>query len=67
MDKESQELREVIADLKLIKEAVGKSDSIIRFIDARGALRGILLTNGSPVFAGPVKMAAVCFSQLLVR
>lgn len=46
MDKEPQELREIIADLKLIKEAVSKSDSIINFIDAGGALRGILLAFG---------------------
>lgn len=46
MDREAQELREVIADLKLIKEAVRKSDSIIRFIDAGGALRQVLLAGG---------------------
>lgn len=46
MDQESPELRELIADLKLIKEAVSKSDSIISFIDTGGALRGILLAIG---------------------
>lgn len=46
MEKESPDLREVIADLKLIREAVGKSDGILRFMDAGGALRGILLAFG---------------------
>lgn len=46
MDKKPQELDEVIADLKMIKEAVSKSDSIIRFIDTRGALKSILLATG---------------------
>ncbi|UNC91037.1 hypothetical protein [Candidatus Contubernalis alkaliaceticus] len=46
MNKESQELQKVIADLKLIKEAVNKNDNIIRFICAGNVLRGILLTTG---------------------
>lgn len=46
MEKESPELREVLADLKLIREAVSKSDSIMRFIDAGGALRSTLLAFG---------------------
>ena len=46
MDKELQGLRGAIADLKLIKEAISKSDNILRFIDAAGALRGILLAGG---------------------
>ncbi|MEW5920490.1 MAG: hypothetical protein AB1796_05950 [Bacillota bacterium] len=41
-----RDLREVIADLKLIKDAVSKSDSIISFMDAEGAVRGILLAGG---------------------
>lgn len=46
MDKESPELREVTADLKLIRDAISKSDNFFRFIDAGGALRGILLAGG---------------------
>lgn len=46
MDKKAQELEEVIADLKLVKEAVSKSASIIRFIDMRGALKNVLLIAG---------------------
>ncbi|MEW5785174.1 MAG: hypothetical protein AB1767_08910 [Bacillota bacterium] len=46
MDKEAPDLREVITDLKLIKDAVSKSDSIINFIDTGGALKGILLAAG---------------------
>ncbi len=46
MNKEPQELGEVIADLKLIKEAVSRSDGIIRFIDIRGALKIVLLATG---------------------
>jgi hypothetical protein len=46
VDKGSPDLWKVIADLKLIKEAVSKSDSVFRFIDAGGALRGILLAAG---------------------
>ena len=41
-----QELGEVIADLKLIKEAVSKSDSFFRFIDTRGAMRSVMLAAG---------------------
>lgn len=37
--------------MKLVKEAVSKSDSIIRFIDTGGALRGILLVIGLLVVA----------------
>jgi hypothetical protein len=46
MADESKELREMLSDLKLIKEAVSKSDSILRFIDAGGALRAVLLGFG---------------------
>lgn len=46
MDKDAPDLREVITDLKLIKDAVSKSDSIINFIDTGGALKGILLAVG---------------------
>ncbi|HSW35612.1 MAG TPA: hypothetical protein VLH18_03320 [Candidatus Limnocylindrales bacterium] len=46
MERYAQALGEVIADLKLIKEAVSKSDNIIRFIDTRGALKGVLLGGG---------------------
>lgn len=46
MVEKSQELGEVIADLKLIKEAVSKSDSFFRFIDTRGALRSVMLAAG---------------------
>lgn len=46
MEKQSQELGELIADLKLIKEAVSKSDGILRFIDTGGAMRSVLLLSG---------------------
>lgn len=46
MGNESQDLPKVIADLKLIKEAISKSDSIIRFIDTGGAVKSILLALG---------------------
>jgi hypothetical protein len=46
VDKKTQELGEVIADLKLIKEAVSKSDSFFRFIDTRRAMRGVMLVGG---------------------
>ena len=46
MDRKEQELSEVIADLKLIKEAVTKSDNIFRFIDTRRAMRGVMLIAG---------------------
>ncbi len=46
MNNKSPELGEVIDDLKLIKEAVSRSDSIIRFIDTRGALKSVLLVGG---------------------
>ncbi len=46
MDKKTQELEEVIADLRLIKEAVGKSDNFFRFIDTRRAMRGVILLTG---------------------
>lgn len=54
MTAKSPELEAVIADLKLIKEAVSKSDSIIRFIDIGGALKSVLLIVGLLVafFAG---------------
>lgn len=41
-----QELEEVIADLRLIKEAVSKSDNFFRFIDTRRAMRGVMLATG---------------------
>ncbi len=46
MDIKEHELSEVIADLKLIKEAVTKSDNIFRFIDTRRAMRGVMLIAG---------------------
>lgn len=46
MDKRAQELEEVIADLKMIKEAVSKSDNFFRFIDTRRAMRGVMLATG---------------------
>jgi hypothetical protein len=46
MDRKEQELSEVIADLKLIKEAVTKSDNFFRFIDTRRAMRGVMLIAG---------------------
>ncbi len=46
MGDNSQELREVIADLQLIKEAVSKSDSIFKFIDIRNAIKPVLLIGG---------------------
>jgi hypothetical protein len=46
MDRKELELNEVIADLKLIKEAVTKSDNFFRFIDTRRAMRGVMLTAG---------------------
>jgi hypothetical protein len=46
MDEKEQGLQEVIADLTRIKEALSRSNSIFRFIDAGGALRGILLISG---------------------
>jgi len=46
MDPKDQELSEVIADLKLIKEAVTKSDNFFRFIDTRRAMRGVMLVAG---------------------
>jgi hypothetical protein len=46
MDIKEHELSEVIADLKLIKEAVTKSDNIFRFIDTRQAMRGVMLIAG---------------------
>ena len=46
MEKRTQELEEVIADLKMIKEAVSKSDNFFRFIDTRRAMRGVILTTG---------------------
>ncbi len=54
MDRKEQELNEVIADLRLIKEAVEKSDSFFRFIDTRKAMRGVMLVAGLMIvfFAG---------------
>jgi hypothetical protein len=46
MKNESSELREIMADLKLIKKAVSKSDSILGFLDIGGVFRGILLAVG---------------------
>lgn len=46
MDTKKQELEEVIADLRLIKEAVSKSDNFFRFIDTRRAMRGVMLATG---------------------
>lgn len=46
MDHKELELNEVIADLKLIKEAVTKSDNFFRFIDSKRAMRGVLLVAG---------------------
>lgn len=46
MDRKEHELSEVLADLKLIKEAVTKSDNIFRFIDTRRAMRGVMLIAG---------------------
>lgn len=46
MDKRAEELSEVIADLRLIKEAVSKGDSILRFIDTGWAIRSVLLLGG---------------------
>lgn len=46
MDKGTPDLSEVIADLTSIKEALSKSGSIFRFIDAGGVLRSILLISG---------------------
>ena len=46
MDKNEPDLREIVDDLKRIKAAVSKSDSIMNFIDAGGAVRGILLAGG---------------------
>ena len=54
MTRDKKELEEVIADLRLIKEAVSKSDSFFRFIDMRWAMRSILLIAGLMIalFAG---------------
>jgi hypothetical protein len=46
MDNRSQELEEVIADLKIIKEAVSKSDNFFRYIDTRRAMRAVILATG---------------------
>lgn len=46
MNKTAPDLREILDDLRRIKEAVSKSDSIMSFIDAGGAVRGILLAGG---------------------
>jgi MFS family permease len=46
MDTGKLELEEVIADLRLIKEAVSKSDNFFRFIDTRRAMRGVMLATG---------------------
>ncbi|MDW7739052.1 MAG: hypothetical protein SCJ97_03195 [Bacillota bacterium] len=46
MDNKPQELKEVIADLQLIKEAIIKSDSIFNFIDIRKAVRSVTLIAG---------------------
>lgn len=46
MENESPELREIAADLKLIKKAVSRSDSILGFIDVAGMFRGVLLACG---------------------
>ncbi len=46
MEKETPELREVISDLTAIKEALSKSNSIFRFLDAGGILRSVLLIGG---------------------
>jgi len=40
------EFEAVIADLELIKEAVGRSDSFFRFVDTRGAMKNVLLYAG---------------------
>jgi hypothetical protein len=54
VDKRTQELDEVLADLKMIKEAVSKSDNFFRFIDTRRAMRGVMLATGLMIafFAG---------------
>jgi hypothetical protein len=54
MVRKEQELSEVIADLKMIKEAVSKSDNFFRFIDTRRAMRGVMLIAGLMIafFAG---------------
>lgn len=46
MEKGTPDLKEVIADLTSIKEALSKSGSIFRFIDVGGVLRSILLISG---------------------
>ena len=46
MPDKQKELEEVIADLEIIKEAVGKSDSFFRFVDTRGAMKNVLLCSG---------------------
>ena len=46
MAKHEADLKEIIDDLKRIKAAVSKSDSMMNFIDAGGAVRGILLAGG---------------------
>jgi hypothetical protein len=46
MDTRKQELEDVIADLRLIKEAVSKGDNFFRFIDTRRAMRGVMLATG---------------------
>ncbi len=46
MDKHEPDFREIVDDLKRIKAAVSKSDSIMNYIDAGGAVRGILLAGG---------------------
>ncbi len=54
MSRQSQQLKDITADLQLIKEAVSRSDNLLRFIDTGGALRGILLATGAliAVFSG---------------
>lgn len=61
MEKESPDLREVIADMNLIKEVIRKNDSIIRFIDTGGALRQALLVGG--LLIGAFSVAFYCLLE----
>jgi hypothetical protein len=46
VDKESLEWHDLMADLKLIKEAVKKSDNLFYFMDTGSVFKGILLAAG---------------------
>lgn len=50
MTQKAHELQEIISDLTSIKEALAKSGSIFRFIDAGGILKSVLLLIG--IFIG---------------